>query len=101
MFYLFIRRPPSSSLFPSSTLFGSIVAALMAFLAKAGALERRRHVAQGAWAAIAASVVTAVVVELLFEITPGQRETLEGGTIDRKSTRLLQSLAYIVCRILL
>src|SRR2546427_2994264 len=58
-----------------------IVAALMAFLAKAGALERRRHVAQGAWAAVAASVVTAVVVELLFEITPGQRETLEGGTM--------------------
>src|SRR5207247_2578464 len=49
--------------------------------ALAGELERRRHVAQGAWAAVAASVVTAVVVELLFEITPGQRETLEGGTM--------------------
>ena len=58
-----------------------IVAALMAFLAKAGALERRRHVAQGAWAAVAASGVTAAVVELLFEITPGQREALEGGTM--------------------
>jgi high-affinity iron transporter len=58
-----------------------IVAALMAFLAKAGATERRRHVAQGAWAAVAASVVTAAVVELLFEITPGQREALEGVTM--------------------
>ena len=58
-----------------------IVAALMAFLAKAGAVERRRHVAQGAWAAVAASVVTAAVVELLFEITPGQREALEGVTM--------------------
>lgn len=58
-----------------------IVAALMAFLAKAGAVERRRHVAQGAWAAVAASVVTAVVVELLFEITPGEREALEGITM--------------------
>ena len=58
-----------------------IVAALMAFLAKAGAVERRRHVAQGAWAAVAASIVTAVVLELLFEITPGQREALEGGTM--------------------
>ncbi len=58
-----------------------IVAALMAFLAKAGAMERRRHVAQGAWAAVAASVVTAVVVELLFQITPGQREALEGATM--------------------
>jgi high-affinity iron transporter len=58
-----------------------IVAALMAFLAKAGALERRRHVARGAWMAVAASVVTAIVVELLFEITPGQREALEGATM--------------------
>src|SRR5213595_593629 len=58
-----------------------IVAALMAFLAKAGEIERRRHVAQGAWAAVAASAATAVVIELLFEITPGQREALEGGTM--------------------
>jgi len=58
-----------------------IVAALMAFLAKAGALERRRHVARGAWMAVAASIVTAIVVELLFEITPGQREALEGATM--------------------
>ena len=58
-----------------------VVAALMAFLARAGALERRRHVAQGAWAAVGASVVTAAVIELLFEITPGQREALEGVTM--------------------
>jgi high-affinity iron transporter len=53
----------------------------MAFLAKAGAVERRRHVARGAWAAVAASIVTAVVVELLFQVTPGQREALEGITM--------------------
>ena len=58
-----------------------IVAALMAFLSKAGAVERRRHVARGAWAAVAASAATAVVIELVFEITPGQREALEGGTM--------------------
>ncbi|HEX4573581.1 MAG TPA: FTR1 family protein, partial [Gemmatimonadales bacterium] len=58
-----------------------IVAALMAFLAKAGALERRRYVARGAWAAVLASLVTAVLIELLFEITPGQREALEGATM--------------------
>lgn len=58
-----------------------IVAALMAFLAKAGATERRRDVAWGAWAAVAASVITAVLVELLFHVTPGQREALEGVTM--------------------
>lgn len=58
-----------------------IIAALMTFLARAGATERRREVAQGAWAAVAASLVTAVVVELLFQITPGQREAFEGVTM--------------------
>ena len=58
-----------------------IVAALMAFLTKAGAVERRRHVAQGAWVAVGASILTAAVVELLFEVTPGEREALEGVTM--------------------
>ncbi|HVH09086.1 MAG TPA: FTR1 family protein [Gemmatimonadales bacterium] len=58
-----------------------IVAALMTFLSKAGAVERRRHVAQGAWAAVLASVVTAGVVQALFQITPGQREAVEGATM--------------------
>ena len=58
-----------------------IIAALMAFLARAGAPERRRDVARGAWGAVAASLVTWVLVELLFHITPGQREALEGLTM--------------------
>jgi high-affinity iron transporter len=58
-----------------------IVAALMTFLAKAGASERRRDVARGAWLAVGASLLTWVLVELLFKITPGQREAIEGGTL--------------------
>jgi high-affinity iron transporter len=58
-----------------------IVAALMTFLARAGAIERRRDVAKGAWAAVAASIVTAAAIEMMFHITPGQREALEGGTM--------------------
>jgi high-affinity iron transporter len=58
-----------------------IVAALMAFLAKAGASERRRDVARGAWLAVGASLLTWVLVELLFQVTPGQREAIEGGTM--------------------
>jgi high-affinity iron transporter len=38
-------------------------------------------VAQGAWAAVAASALTAVLVEALFELTPGQREAFEGVTL--------------------
>jgi len=58
-----------------------IVAALMTFLAKAGAPERRREVARGAWLAVAASLLTWVLVELLLEVTPGGREIIEGGTM--------------------
>ncbi|HXO84577.1 MAG TPA: FTR1 family protein [Gemmatimonadales bacterium] len=58
-----------------------IVAALMTFLSKAGASERRRDVARGAWLAVGASVLTWVLVELLFQVTPGQREAIEGFTM--------------------
>ena len=58
-----------------------IIGALMAFLAKAGAVERRRDVAWGAWAAVLASVATFAGVELLFEVTSNQREALEGWTM--------------------
>ena len=58
-----------------------IVGALMAFLGKAGAADRRHEVARGAWLAVAASAVTAVVIEMLFHVTPGQREALEGFTM--------------------
>ncbi|HEV2671928.1 MAG TPA: FTR1 family protein [Gemmatimonadales bacterium] len=59
-----------------------IVAALMTFLVKAGApVRRRRDVARGAWLAVGASLLTWVLVELLFQVTPGQRETIEGATM--------------------
>ena len=58
-----------------------IVAALMTFLTKAGAPERRRDVGLGAWLAVVASLVTWALVELLFQVTPGQRETIEGLTM--------------------
>jgi high-affinity iron transporter len=58
-----------------------IVAALMTFLAKAGASERRREVARGAWAAVGASLITWILVELLLQVTPGQREMMEGVTM--------------------
>lgn len=58
-----------------------IVGALLAFLTKAGAPERRRDVMRGVVAALAASVATWAAVEWLFEITPAQREALEGFTM--------------------
>jgi high-affinity iron transporter len=84
-----VDRPSPMSLFVSSFFlliregFEAIliVAALMTFLAKAGAPERRREVARGAWFAVLASVVTWVLVEVLFQITPMQRGAIEGFTM--------------------
>jgi high-affinity iron transporter len=84
-----VDRPSAMNLFVSSFILMVregfeailIVAALMAFLAKAGAPERRREVARGAWVAVGASVVTWALVELLFQITPGQRGAIEGFTM--------------------
>ena len=58
-----------------------IVGALMAFLGKVGAAERQHEVVWGAWLAVLASGATAVVVELLFHVSAGQREALEGITM--------------------
>jgi high-affinity iron transporter len=82
-------RPSGASLFVASFFllvregFEAIliIAALMTFLAKAGAPERRREVARGAWIAVGASLITWLMVELLLEVTPVQREMLEGGTM--------------------
>jgi high-affinity iron transporter len=82
-------RPSAMSLFVSSFFllvregFEAIliVAALMTFLAKAGAPDRRRDVARGAWIAVLASLITWALVELLFHVTPGQRGAIEGFTM--------------------
>ena len=58
-----------------------IVGALLAFLTKAGAPERRRDVLRGVFAALAASVLTWAAVEWFFDVTPAQREALEGFTM--------------------
>ncbi len=55
-----------------------IVGALLAFLARSGGGNRRRDVHWGVAAAVVASLVTAVLLETVFQITPVQRETLEG-----------------------
>jgi len=84
-----VDRPSAMSLFISSFIllvregFEAIliVAALMTFLAKAGASERRREVARGAWVAVLASALTWVLIEVLFQVTPGQRGAIEGFTM--------------------
>jgi high-affinity iron transporter len=58
-----------------------IVGALMTFLAKMGASHRKRDINLGVAAAIGASLITAVVVETVFHLTPARQEVLEGATM--------------------
>jgi high-affinity iron transporter len=58
-----------------------IVGALMAFLAKMGAADRRRHVNAGVLAAIVASLLTALALETVFHLSPARQEALEGLTM--------------------
>ena len=58
-----------------------IVGALMTFLAKMGAANRRRDVHIGVGAAVGASVLTAVVLETIFQLSAAKREALEGATM--------------------
>jgi high-affinity iron transporter len=58
-----------------------IIGALLAFLTKTGAGARRRDIHIGVGAAIGTSLLTAVLLETLFQIAPSRREGLEGGTM--------------------
>lgn len=58
-----------------------IVGALLTFLVKMGAGHRRREVNLGVVAAVGASLLTALALETVFQLTPASREALEGATM--------------------
>ena len=58
-----------------------ILGALVTMLAKLGAAHRKRDVHIGAIAAVAASLVTAVVLQTLIRVNTNQQEALEGITM--------------------
>jgi high-affinity iron transporter len=58
-----------------------IVGALLAFLARIGASRRARDVKAGIVAAIGASLLTALLIETVFHLSPASQEALEGATM--------------------
>ena len=58
-----------------------IVGALMTFLVKTGAGHRRRDIHIGVGAAVALSLLTALLLETVFHLSPAHQETLEGFTM--------------------
>jgi high-affinity iron transporter len=58
-----------------------IIGALIAFLVKVGAGHRKRDIHIGVGAAVALSLLTAVLLETVFQISPAKQEVLEGITM--------------------
>ncbi len=58
-----------------------VVGALITFLVKLGAGHRRREIHAGVAAAIGLSLLTAVLIETVFRLSPAHQETLEGATM--------------------
>ena len=58
-----------------------IVGALMTFLVKMGASQRKRDINMGVVAALGASLITAFALETIFHLTPAKQEALEGVTM--------------------
>jgi high-affinity iron transporter len=58
-----------------------VVGALIAFLMKTGAGHRRRDLHIGVGAAVLASILTAILLETLFQASQARQESLEGITM--------------------
>jgi high-affinity iron transporter len=58
-----------------------IVGALMTFLSKMGAADRKRDIHVGVGAAVVVSLLTALALETVFQLSPAHREALEGATM--------------------
>jgi len=66
---------------------------VMAFLIKTGNVQRKRDIHVGIGAAVLASLLTAVALETIFQISPARREALEGLTM-MVATAMLFYVSY-------
>jgi high-affinity Fe2+/Pb2+ permease len=70
-----------------------VIGAVMAFLIKTGNVQRKRDIHVGIGAAVLASLLTAVALETIFQISPASREALEGVTM-MVATAMLFYVSY-------
>jgi high-affinity iron transporter len=77
-----------------------VIAAIMAVLLKSGApAERRRAVRWGVGAALAASLLTAGLLEWIFRVSPARREALEGAVMLLAAAVLFYVSYWVVSKI--
>src|SRR2546423_6527728 len=95
-----IRRPPRSTLFPYTTLFRSWISAAAAATGAAAVLPGRALLATGS-AAGRAVAGAREAVDAKLKPFPLSEVRLRPGIRSEEHTSELQSLAYLVCRLLL
>ena len=71
-----------------------VLGALMAFLVKMGAAHRKRDIHIGVGAAVVASLLTALVLETVFQLTPGQARGDSKGATMLVATGVLFYVSY-------
>jgi high-affinity iron transporter len=76
-----------------------IIGALLTFLARTGAKDRKRDIHVGVGAAVLASVFTAVLLETVFQVTPARREVLEGAVMLTASVVLFYVSYWLLSKI--
>lgn len=76
-----------------------IIGALLTFLAKTGAAHRKRDIHIGVGAAIGASLVTALAIETVFQVSPARQEVLEGVTMLAASVVLFYVSYWLLSKI--
>jgi high-affinity iron transporter len=76
-----------------------VIGALMAFLVRTGATNRRRDIHIGVGMAVGASLLTAVAIETVFLLTPASRELLEGATMAVAAVMLFYVSYWLLTRL--
>src|SRR5688572_3022342 len=76
-----------------------IIGAVLAFLTKTGATRRRRDVHVGVGAALLASLLTAVALETVFQLSGAQQEALEGLTMIVAAAMLFYVSYWLLSKI--
>lgn len=76
-----------------------IVGALLTFLARTGAASRRRDIHLGVGAAVVASLLTALLIETVFQVSPAKQEVLEGATMLAASAVLFYVSYWLLSKV--
>src|SRR3712207_8832726 len=99
-----IRRPPSSTLFPYTTLFRSVTAVIVTTANLKQVSNAARLAGQTLlWFAITALIAVSIGIGLGLLTQPGRNSSVDAAAQARSEehTSELQSRQYLVCRLLL